>query len=201
MNSNSVSASQMKHSKLLKLSLILGLFLVIILLSASGVLANSEMETYQFLAAADSQCPPPPGAPPCPATAIASSNGDTIVIRGNGILTVNPKTASGGGTFEHLDPDGNVLGTGTWTATELLSFKSYGPSPDTPPDWRAGKALILVHMVADGGGFEADAILTIGCRLPNIHIPGGVFEGITLNILGELNFNQSNLGITLFIQE
>ena len=92
--------------------------------------------------------------------------------------------------------------SGTWTAIELLSFKSYGSSPETvglPPTWEAGKAIIRVHLVADGG-MEADAILTVGCRLPEVKLPGGVFEGSTLNVQDGPNFNKADFGSTLFLR-
>jgi len=135
---------------------------------------------------------------PCPDVAVAS-NGDTIEISGEGTLSIHPKSVTGAGTFTHNFAGGGSA-TGTWTATELLSFKSYGPSPATPPTFEAGLAKIRVHLVADEGGMEADAILSVGCILPEVKVPGGLFEGARLNIQGLLNFNKDQLGATLFIR-
>ncbi len=141
----------------------------------------------------------------CPDRATAS-NGDVIDIKGDGTLTLHAKSATGGGSFRHMDSDGNVIADGTWTATELLSFKTYGdspallggPPPTVQPTWRTGLAHIRVHLVSDGN--EADAILSLGCTLPQVKMPGGVFEGVRLNVQGGLNFNKEvQPRATLFI--
>ncbi len=124
----------------------------------------------------------------CPAGATAE-NGDVIDINGNGSFTLNPKSATGSGRFTHHFAGGGSM-NGTWTATELLSFKTYGPSPVIPdPTFRSGLARIRVHLLADNGT-EADGILTVGCILPEVKMPGGVFEGVRLNVPGLLNFNK-----------
>ena len=80
--------------------------------------------------------------------------------------------------------------SGSWTATELLSFKTYGDSPILDPTWRTGIAHIRVHLVSDDGTMEADGILSVGCILPQVKMPGGVFEGVRLNVQGGPNFNK-----------
>lgn len=166
--------------------------------------AGSGTLEYRWLAGAGVVDFPAPGVtvcelgPPCPDVATAS-NGDTIEIAGEGTLSVHPKSVTGSGTFTHNFAGGGS-GSGTWTATELLSFKSYGPSPASvglPPTWEAGKAIIRVRLVA--GGMEADGILTVGCILPGVQVPGGAFEGTTLSLQGGPNFNKSDEGATLFI--
>ncbi len=88
---------------------------------------------------------------------------------------------------------------GTWTATELLSFKTYGPSPILDQTFRTGLAHIRVQLVGDDGT-EAQGILTVGCILPQVKMPGGVFEGVRLNVQGLLNFNkETDPRGTLFI--
>lgn len=64
-------------------------------------------------------------------TVTEASNGDRVALTGTGPLGIHPKSASGGGTFEHTNAQGTVIGSGTWTVTELLSFQSYGAAP--PP--------------------------------------------------------------------
>ncbi len=124
-----------------------------------------------------------------------SSNGDTIEVEGSGNLNVHPKSVTGGGTFTHKDKDGNVLASGTWTATELLSFKSYGSGvpQGTPPEFEGGLALIRVHL---SPGF--DAIMQVDCLLGNP--PAGAKEGIRLVVQGALNFNKEVSGDTLYVR-
>lgn len=134
----------------------------------------------------------------CPDRATAQKNGDVIDIKGDGTLSLHAKSVTGGGSFRHLDSDGNVIADGTWTATELLNFKTYGPSPILNPTWRTGIAHIRVHLVS--GAMEADAILSLGCILPQVKMPGGVFEGVRLNVQGGPNFNKElQPRATLFI--
>ncbi|MGH7700418.1 MAG: hypothetical protein ACREMJ_07885, partial [Gemmatimonadales bacterium] len=94
---------------------------------------------------------------PTPNIATAS-NGDRVELSGTGTLATHPKSVTGAGTFTHKNAAGDVVGSGTWTATELLSFRSYGPSPvpGFPPDFEAGVAEIKVHLspAAGGTGFD-----------------------------------------------
>ena len=92
-----------------------------------------------------------------------------------------------------------MLATGTWTATELLTFQSYGPSPAVPPTFRSGLALIRVHLSPSAGGAGLDATLRISCRLPATDVPGGFVEGIRLAVDDVVNFNQEAGGATVFI--
>jgi hypothetical protein len=169
--------------------------------------AAAQSETVEYLWFAGVGCTPDDPPDFCPDVATASSNGDTIEIAGEGTLKVHPKEASGGGTLVHRDADGNLLGQGTFEVTELLSFKSYGAGdPDLiPADWRSGKAIFRVDLIA-GGNVVAEGILTVGCRLPGAKMPGGLFEGATLNVQGggaatPLNFNKPTTPrSTLFIE-
>ena len=165
---------------------------------------GSETREYRWLAGAGVVDFPAPGVTvcelgvPCPDIATAS-NGDTIEISGEGTLSVHPNSVTGSGSFTHNFAGGGS-GSGTWTATQLRSFESYGSPPEEeglPPTWEAGKAVIRIHLVADG--MEADAILTVGCVLPGVTVPEDAFEGSMLNIRHGPNFNHPDLGATLFI--
>ena len=137
----------------------------------------------------------PPG---CPDVAMAD-NGDTITIAGAGTLSLHPKSITGSGTFLHQDSAGNVLGSGTWTATQLMSFKSYGVAfPGTPfGDLEGGYAVIRIHLVAVSGA-EFDGVLQVDCVIGNP--PAGANEGFRLAIQGaDLNFNKEVSGETLFV--
>jgi hypothetical protein len=55
-----------------------------------------------------------------------AANGDQIAITGEGEFSVNPNSINAAGAFTHTDSSGNVRATGTWTATALLNYQSYG---------------------------------------------------------------------------
>ena len=189
---------------------IFSLATLLILLGATSAMADSEQVDYRYLLSAGDLAPVFPGvplcdpndptAPPCPDIATAA-NGDWIVLEGEGTLSIHPKTADGRGSFTHYFADGGSV-SGTWEATELLSFSSYGPSPVFPQEFESGRARMKVDLLV-GGAKVADAILTVGCLLPEVDAPGGVFEGGTLNVQGGLNFSKLGGGgmfSTLFIQ-
>src|ERR671935_2121106 len=96
----------------------LRLLLVAVLVAALGALptaaasAASGTETYQL----HLEVPNVSRAP----------NGDQVAVTGGGTFSVHPKSVTASGTFTHTDSQGNVLASGTWTATELLSFQLYG---------------------------------------------------------------------------
>jgi hypothetical protein len=46
-----------------------------------------------------------------------AANGDQIAVTGEGEFSVNPNAVDATGAFTHTDSSGNVLATGTWTAT------------------------------------------------------------------------------------
>ena len=141
-----------------------------------------------------------PGVPPCPSEAMAE-NGDIILIEGEGMLTLGPKSADGDGVFTYIPTVGDPV-NGTWVAKELLSFKSYGPSPVLPfPTFEAGMAQILVELDEVAPGVGGDAILRVGCILPEVRQPPASFEGIRLTVLDGLNFNKEfQPRATLFIR-
>lgn len=128
----------------------------------------------------------------------AAPNGDTIEVRFTGEINTAPKSASGSGTFEHKNAAGDVVGSGTVTATRLMSFKFYGHSTDPtfPPDFTAGKALISVVLEASSGA-TFDGVLTVTCHLPGAAGPPGTEEGIRLNVKDAINFNHEAGGGTL----
>ena len=187
----------MKGKFLFTLAALLALALAVS--GAITVRADSGPATYVFLVGTDFLCDLAPDA--CPNVAMAS-NGDTIEISGSGTFSIHPDSVSGGGTFTHKDADGNVLGSGTWTATELLSFHSYGSAvvQGLPPEFTGGKVWMRVHLSPAAGGPGFDAILRITCVLGD-KIPASAEEGVRLNLLGPINFHQEVSGLTLFIRQ
>jgi len=161
--------------------------------TAAGTVNYSYLIGTGFLCGLDSSA--------CPDIAMAG-NGDTVEITGSGTFSIHPKSVSGGGTFVHKDSSGNVIGSGTWTATELISFHSYGSgsAQGLPAVTEGGLALIRVHLVSTTG-IELDAVLQVDCTLGD-KIPGGAKEGVRLALQGlDFNFNKEVSGFTVFIRD
>ena len=175
--------------------------LAMVALITANAAAKSEEITYTWLACGGILT----GGTSCPNTTFAA-HGHKIQITGEGELTDHTKSATGGGTFVHTDADGNEVAAGTFVVTELLNFRTYGPSPATPEDWRTGLARMRVDLMVDGEKV-AEGILGVGCRLPEVKFPTSLFEGVKLNVLGGPNFNKLQTegemppgGVTLFIE-
>jgi len=141
-------------------------------------------------------------------------NGDRVAVTGEGEFSVHPKSVEAEGTFTHTNSQGTVLGSGTWTATDLLSFVPYGcgvvhnfPSPgDTtplPPNFCGGALKLRVLLTPSGTTLEVPGDLTIFCIIgdnpPNSHDdPTG--EGIHLVVPGIANFNKIVSGMNVYIR-
>lgn len=172
--------------------------LVLTLVPLKQATADPGSMTFQYLLGTGILCGLGPTA--CPDKAMASFNGDIIEIAGEGVLTIHPKTVTGGGTFVHKDSAGNIIASGNWTAEELLSFNLYpGTDPNLPPTFRGGTANIKVRLWPSGGGPSLGAILKVECTIGNT--PGGAIEGIRLTVQDGLNFNQEVSGFTVFIMQ
>ena len=138
-----------------------------------------------------------------------AANGDILEVTGTGTLSLHLKSITGSGTFVHKNAAGSVLGSGTWTATTLESFQSYGPSPDFPASFRAGTAVMRIRLLPAGGGAGIDGMLQLGCILPGGEAddPGSAFEGVKVSVTAGPNFNRvlgnETLGFspTLFIAQ
>jgi len=158
--------------------------------------ADSGHKTYQYLLGVDPLCSLAPDA--CPDVSSAP-NGDTVAVAGMGTFDIRSMTATGDGTFVHKMADGTIRASGTWQATKLLAFHSFGSgsAQGLPSNFEGGLALIQVTLkVHDTPVFNA--ILKVGCELGNP--PGGIHEGIELTVLGAgINFNENASGFTLFI--
>jgi hypothetical protein len=132
-----------------------------------------------------------------------ASNGDTILVIGTGAFEVGDGEVHGRGTFEHRTADGTLFASGTWRAKELVSFTNFGPQAGAPPDFRGGRAVIVVRVIAHPASnpeatIKLDATFTVDCALGNV--PAGIDEGITVNA-GFINFDQKVSGFTLFVAD
>jgi hypothetical protein len=175
------------------LTVVLLMSSLVLLASVGSASAQSATVTYNYFAGSGTPC----SITECPDVASAP-NGDTITIAGQGTLSIHPDSVTGSGTFIHKDASGTVLGEGTWTAQQLMSFVSYGSESDLPPTFEGGKALVRIHLSPNTGGSGFDAVLRITCLVGSP--PPSAREGIRLDIQDVINFNKEVSGDTLFIR-
>jgi hypothetical protein len=134
-----------------------------------------------------------------------AANGDQIAITGEGEFSVNPNSIDAAGAFTHTDSSGNVLATGTWTATALLNYQSYGcgelfGSP-IPSNLCGGAVKMGVTLTTPNGQLQGimTVICVIGTQTPQ-SVLGPLTEGVTLNVPGIVNFNHSTGGENIYVQ-
>jgi hypothetical protein len=138
-----------------------------------------------------------------------AANGDQVAIDGMAEFSVHPKSVEGDGTFTHTDSGGNLVGAGTWTATELLEYQSYGcgivhfPSGDVtlPPDFCGGAVKMRVMLTTPIG--ELPGIMTVICIIgpnPPNSIDAKRGEGAMLVVPGIVNFTHTAGGDNVIIQ-
>jgi hypothetical protein len=147
-----------------------------------------------------------------PNTGVAA-NGDEITITGMAAFSVNPKSLqSGSGTFMHTKADGSLVASGTWTATDLVDYQSYGcgvvfgdplPPPPGVVALCGGRVAMRVLLTPSGTSLQIPATLTVICVIgPNP--PNSIFgprtEGAILDVPGSINFNHSTGGDNVFVQ-
>ncbi len=142
-----------------------------------------------------------------PSLGVAPS-GDVISVTGEGEFSVHPKSVHASGELEHTDAAGNVVGTGTWTANDLISFHPYGCGIIVafdvvlPPNFCGGALKMAVTIETPLGTF--DGILTVFCIIGE-HAPAShsdeTGEGVTLLVPGIINFNHTAGGENLYIKQ
>jgi hypothetical protein len=134
-----------------------------------------------------------------------AANGDQIVITGEGEFSVRPDSIDAAGEFTHLDSNGNVRASGSWRATELINYQSYGCGElfgeEIPPNLCGGVVKMRVTLTTPNGTLSG--ILTVICVI-GTHAPQAVLgprsEGVTLDVPGVINFNHSAGGENVYIQ-
>jgi len=131
-----------------------------------------------------------------------ADNRDTVSVTGSGTFNTASLNATGGGTFEHRDRKGTLVGAGTWTATGVHSFTFWGcGTGGLPANFCGGLLVLSVHLVGPGGAPEFDGVLTVSCLI-GANVPAGAEEGITLDVPGLINFDQlieEESGLTLYL--
>ncbi len=140
-----------------------------------------------------------------------AANGDSIHITCEagehvcGSFSIHPKSIEASGEFVHLLPDGSLFASGTWAATKLISFQSYGCGEvlGTPiPEDLCGGAVKFAATFSTPIG-ELDGIITVFCivgpKAPSSHNePSG--EGVTVVVPGFINFNHTGGGENVYVQ-
>ena len=139
-----------------------------------------------------------------PGNQAMAENGDVVTVIGTGTFDVAAKSATGGGTFVHKTSGGTTVGSGTWAATELLTFQSYGNAvpQGLPPTFFGGRVALKVLLTPSANpSVHLPAILQIECALGNP--PGGAIEGVRLNVQGVINFNKTvpESGANVYIKQ
>jgi hypothetical protein len=127
-----------------------------------------------------------------------AANGEQIAVTGEGEFSVNPNAVDASGGFTHTDSVGNVMATGTWTATGLLDYQSYGCGvvfgTTIPPNFCGGAVRMSVTLTPTGTSLQIPGTLTVFCVI-GTHVPlsvlGPLTEGVTLKVPGIQNFNHS----------
>jgi hypothetical protein len=130
-------------------------------------------------------------------------NGDSVAITGEGQFSVHPKSVEAEGSFTHTDSEGNVLATGTWTATQLLTYQSYGCGvvfgTAIPPELCGGRVMMRVLLTPDGTTLQIPGILSVYCVIGDKR-PSSAEEGVRLVVPGHINFNDVTGGENVYIQ-
>jgi hypothetical protein len=144
------------------------------------------------------------------AKATATAGGDHVRVVGTGTFNTASGRATGGGIAVHTTASDGIVAFGTWTATSLVSFTSYGcgvrGGEPAPANFCGGLATMKVHITGTAvdplyGYFETDAILVVDCKVGTP--PASAHEGIKLDARPNgPNFdmtNDSGHGETLFL--
>jgi hypothetical protein len=111
-----------------------------------------------------------------------SVNSDSYEMSGAGTLNSQSKAVTAAGTFTHKSPDGVVLETGVWIASELVSFDSYGIAPRALT--REGRALDSAHFGAShsqmfSGATPSGGLVVLHIRLLPVR---GLAKNATLQV-------------------
>jgi hypothetical protein len=174
--------------------------LALVLLPWTGMAtAQTNSPNYTFLLASGFLCDASDSAS-CPAT-VKATQGDSYEMSGAGTFDAQNKSIKAAGTFTHNSTNGNVLEAGVWTASELVSFVSYGSAPAAllhernarlgPPQpglkplkmfsgpMPTGGLAVLRVLLLPMSGSPKTAILQVNCALGDVPRERSV-EGIRL---------------------
>jgi len=128
-------------------------------------------------------------------------------VSGAGTFDAQNKSIKAAGTFSHKSATGNVVETGVWTASELVSFVSYGIAPgallhkksrlnglqfapmrlkmSSGPMPTGGLGIFRVRLLALSGMVKT-GVLHVNCTLGDVPRERSV-EGIHLSLESDRN--------------
>jgi hypothetical protein len=185
--------------------------------SASG--AQSDSADYTFVLGSGFLCDPTDSSS-CPAIAKATQ-GESYEVSGAGRFDAQDKSVKAAGTFSHKSASGHVLEAGVWTASELISFASYGIAPGAllhekvalgPPQFgrpmrttkvsapmpTGGLGIFRIFLVSTSGATKT-AVLQMNCALGDVPHERSI-EGIRLTFGGSGNeFSEEVSGRVIFL--
>lgn len=156
-----------------------------------GSAALPTAKSYEYLAGAANQDVPLCDFGGCPAVA-RSDSGDTIEIKAAGTFMLQPAQVTGGGEYTWRNPAGQVVETGTWSASRLLQFHSFGLGVIIGGRQLEGGVAQMQIALSSGRG----AVLRITCDEGDE--PPSAHEGIRVAIVDGPNFNTEVSGLTAF---
>lgn len=169
--------------------LLIAVGVAVFALATSSALASARTQTFEL----HMEVPNTAQAP----------NGDQVAITGEGVFSVHPKSVEAEGEFTHTDSAGNVLATGTWTATQLISYQSYGCGvvfgTPLPPNFCGGKVMMRVLFTPEGTTLHIPGIMWVFCVIGS-HRPNSAEEGVRVNVPGIINFNDVTGGMNIYIR-
>lgn len=191
----------------------------LILLLCAGAAQAQSLANYTFVLASGFLCVPGDSGS-CPAVA-KSAHGDTYEISSAGAFDPQNKSVKAAGTFTHKSPNGNILETGVWLASELVGFDSYGiapgallrqgltigpalfgpkrfpmPSGSMPT---GGLAVFRIRLLPMMSGAPTTAVLQVNCALGDVPRERSM-EGIRLTFEKNANeFSEEVRGRVMFL--
>jgi hypothetical protein len=121
-----------------------------------------------------------------PNTAMDSS-GNTIRVTGAGNFDPAAATVVASGSFTQFGAGGAVVARGTWSATQFVSFVSFG---GPHPGIFGGVLQLIVTLSPKGGPPQTGVPMNVTCV---VNAPPGYEEGTTVG-----DFTEKTGGTTLF---
>lgn len=139
----------------------------------------------------------------CPAV-VKSADGASYELSGAGTFAPQRKLVTAAGTYTRKSSSGDILETGVWVASELVSFDSYGIAPGAliregralgPPPFGPKRLPMFSGSMAAGGraalrvrlmpvsGFAKNATLQVNCAIGHVP-PEHQAEGIRMAFEG-----------------
>jgi hypothetical protein len=191
----------------------LALFLAVV-----PALAQTSNGNYALLVGAGFLCESGDSSA-CPAV-VKSADGASYELSGVGTLAPQSKSVTAAGTYTQKSSGGNVLETGVWVASELVSFDSYGIAPGAlrregralgPPQFgpmrmgmfsgpmaAGGRAVLRIRLMPVSG-LAKNATLQVNCALGKVPDEYQV-EGVRLAFEGRgAEFDEEVSGRALFL--